>query len=242
MSLPRDTIAACARERGLAWIDDESNADATYKRNLLRHDVAPRLAAHFPGYQATIARAAAHQAEVSALLDELAAADAPIAIDDVGLDRAALAGLSTARAANLLRWFLRREGLRAPSRSRLSDIRRQLVGAAADGHTRIAHDGAEIGCYRGRVIVHRATGEGFRYQWHGESSVHLLGGVLDFQRAVGEGIAEARIANAAVTLRSRAGGEHIRIAANRPRRQEVAAGGALAGVGASGAVARLVWR
>jgi tRNA(Ile)-lysidine synthase len=218
LSLPRDSLAEYARERGLAWIDDESNADAKYKRNLLRHDIVPRLAAHFPGYRGTIARAAAHQASVSAMLDDLAAADGADAVDDAGLDRAALASLANARAANLLRWFLRGEGLRAPSQARLGEILRQIVSAASDAHTRIAHDGVEIGCYRGRVIVHRATVDPFRVSWSGEASVRLPGGVLAFERAVGVGIAAARIADAAVTLRSRDGGERICLDANRPRR------------------------
>ncbi|HMI11071.1 MAG TPA: tRNA lysidine(34) synthetase TilS, partial [Bradyrhizobium sp.] len=114
LSQTRETLAAYARARGLGWIEDESNSDITHRRNLLRHEIAPRLAAGFKGYPATLTRAASHQAEASALLDELAALDAEGAIDDAGLDRAQLAGLSNARAANLLRWFLRREGLRPP--------------------------------------------------------------------------------------------------------------------------------
>ncbi|HEY8623672.1 MAG TPA: tRNA lysidine(34) synthetase TilS, partial [Casimicrobiaceae bacterium] len=157
LSLTRATLAAYAKTRGLGWIEDESNSDTKHRRNLLRHEIAPRLAAGFQGYPATLARAASHQAEASALLDELAAIDAEGAIDQVGLDRAQLAGLSNARGANLLRWFLRREGLRPPTDARLADVLRQLRSASADARTRIAHDGAEIGCYRGRVVVHAPT-------------------------------------------------------------------------------------
>ncbi len=76
LDLTRATLAAYAFERGTAWIEDESNANTHHKRNLLRHDIAPRLAAHFAGYPATLLRAAEHQAEASELLDALAARDA----------------------------------------------------------------------------------------------------------------------------------------------------------------------
>ena len=76
LALPDAAIEAYAQARELRWIDDESNADTSLKRNFLRHEIAPRLAAAFPGYPATLARAAAHQAEAAALLDELAAIDA----------------------------------------------------------------------------------------------------------------------------------------------------------------------
>ena len=76
LALPRAAIDAYAQARGLAWVDDESNADTGVKRNFLRHEIAPRLAAAFPGYPATLARAAAHQAEAARLADELARIDA----------------------------------------------------------------------------------------------------------------------------------------------------------------------
>ena len=217
LSLPRATLAAYAKARGLGWIEDESNSDTKHRRNLLRHEIAPRIAAAFEGYPATLARAASHQAEASALLDELAALDAEGAIDDAGLDRAQLAGLSNARAANLLCWFLRREGLRPPTDARLADVLRQLRTASADARTRIAHDGAEIGCFRGRVVVHAPTTAPFTVAWEGTPEVHLPGGILAFEPADGEGVAFAKLSRSPVTVRSRTGGERIRLAADRPR-------------------------
>jgi len=217
LALTRGALVAYAKHRGLEWVEDESNADTRHRRNFLRHEIAPRLAADFDGYPATLARAASHQAEASELLDELAALDAHGAIDDVGLDRAQLAGLSNARAANLLRWFLRREGLRPPTDARLADVLRQLRSASGDARTRIAHDGAEIGCYRGRVVVHAPTTAPFAAGWRGEPEIRLPGGVLAFEPAQGAGIASAKLALAPVTVRSRAGGERIWLAANRPR-------------------------
>jgi tRNA(Ile)-lysidine synthase len=216
LGLKRDAIAACAQARALQWITDESNADTRHKRNLLRHAVAPVLAAQFPGYQHTLARAATHQAEASELLDELAQHDAVTAIDSLGLDCARLAQLSAARGRNLLRWYLRGEGLRAPSEARLADLLRQARGA--DARTRIAHDGAEIGCHQGHVVVHAPTPAPFRSAWHGEGEVRLPGGVLRFTPACGTGVAAAKLAHGQVSLRSRAGGERIQIVANRPRR------------------------
>ena len=99
LTLPRTAIDAYAAARGLAWVDDESNANTAVKRNFIRHEIAPRLAAAFPGYSATLARAARHQAEAAQLLDDLARLDAQDTIDTEGaagatLDRAALIALA----------------------------------------------------------------------------------------------------------------------------------------------------
>ena len=162
LALPRAAIDAYAAARGLAWVDDESNANTGVKRNFIRHDVAPRLAAAFPGYPATLVRAAAHQAEAARLIDELAQYDAQGAIADdpvagATLDRAALIALAARaphRARNLLRWFLRRHELAAPSAARLAAMLDQLSGAAPDARVRLVHAGAEVGFHRGRIVVH----------------------------------------------------------------------------------------
>ena len=218
LDLTRAALAAYAAQRGLAWVEDESNADAHHRRNLLRHDIAPRLTAHFPGYPRTLVRAAEHQGEASDLLDTLAAADAGGAITAAGLDCARLKTLSPARARNLLRWFLRDHGLRSPSTAHIGDMLRQLAAARPDARIRIVHDGVEIGCHHGRVIVHAPPPAAYVRAWHGAAEVTLPGGTLAFAPAQGSGIAAAMVAQHPVTLRSRAGGERMQLAANRPRR------------------------
>ena len=218
LGLPRATLAACAAARRLAWIEDESNEDCRYARNAIRRDVAPALAAHFAGYPATLGRAARHQADAAQLLDELAEMDAAGAADADGLECERLAMLPPARARNLLRWFLRAQGLRPPTEANLAEMLRQLLGAAADARTRIELDGMEIGRHRGRVVAHAPATPEFERIWAGEAEVPLPGGVLAFERSRGAGLAAAKLEQARVALRSRAGGERIRLAANQPTR------------------------
>jgi tRNA(Ile)-lysidine synthase len=226
LALPRAAIDAYAGAAGLAWVDDESNADTGVKRNFIRREIAPRLAAAFPGYPATLARAAAHQAEASRLEDDLAQRDAEDAITSAGdgdmtLDRSALIVLCRSaphRARNLLRWFLRQHGLGAPSTARLAAMLDQLAQAPMDARVRLAHAGAEIGVHRGRIIVHAPAIAPFAVAWRGESALVLPHGSLEFAWGVGMGIARAALETGAVTVRSRAGGERLRPAAGRPAR------------------------
>jgi tRNA(Ile)-lysidine synthase len=218
-------IAAYATARGLAWIDDESNADTAFKRNYVRHEIAPRLTAAFPGYPATLVRAAANQADAARLLDELAAQDArdALAIDaraGATLDRRAFAALAERaphRAKNLLRWFLRQHDLRAPSAARLAAMQDQLAHAANDARVRIAHGGIELGIHRGRIIVHAPAVAPFALLWRGEVALALPHGTLEFAPVRGAGLVAAALAQAPVVVRPRAGGERIRLAGDRPR-------------------------
>jgi tRNA(Ile)-lysidine synthase len=226
LAVGRAEIEAYVAARGIAFIDDESNADVRFKRNFLRHEIAPRLAAAFPGYPATLSRAAALQADAASLLDELAVQDASAAGVVIGtpaptLDRAALAALaraSDARARNLLRWFVRHHGLPAPSSARLVAMLAQLVAAAPDARVCCRHAGAEIGIHRGRIVVHAPSVPHYEVRWDGGELLSLPHGVLQFSRAGGRGLACAALAGAFVTVRPRAGGESLRIAQDRPRR------------------------
>ncbi len=214
LALPRRELERYAAARSLAWIDDESNTDHARARNLIRHAVAPQLAAAFPGYPSTLARAAAHQAEAALLADELATHDAQGAIADGSLDRDRLTLLTAHaphRARNLLRWFLRASGLRAPSTARLAAMLDQLAHAAPDARVRLAHDGSEIGIHRGRIVVHGAPAASFAIAWRGEVELELPHGTLEFAPVEGDGLT-AHLAKAnVVVVRPREGGERIRL-------------------------------
>ena len=222
LAVSRPAIEAYTRQHRVPFIDDESNADTRIRRNFLRHEIAPRLAAAFPGYPATLVRAAAHHAEAALLLDELAAQDAGADAGEpaTSLDRAALAALAQRaphRARNLLRWFIRRNGLAAPSTARLAAMLEQLARAAPDAKVRLEHDGAEVGIHRGLVILHPPPVGQYAVPWAGEASLALPHGTLLFEVTAGAGLAAAAVAAAPVVVRPCAGGERIRLAANRPR-------------------------
>ncbi|OLU16635.1 tRNA lysidine(34) synthetase TilS [Pseudomonas sp. PA1(2017)] len=138
LDVPRKTLEAYASRHGLHWVEDPSNGDSGFARNFLRQDILPRLAGHWPGASTVLARAAAHQAEAQALLDELADIDLQRSCASLGLpwlsipclDLQLLRQLSEARQRNLLRHWL-------GDRTRLPDSRHwqgwaDLRDAAAD--------------------------------------------------------------------------------------------------------------
>jgi len=218
LRLPRSAIDAWVRSRGLAFVDDDSNALPRHRRNALRLAVVPAFARIFPGYPGTLARAAALQADAARLIDDLAAQDlAPL--DQGGrLDVAGLLQLPEHRARNALRHYLRREGLRPPSSSRLEGILGQLTCARGDARVDFVHDGAHFGVYRGWLQRRTPVQPPFERAWHGERELALPHGRLAFVDAVGAGLSAAAVAHAPIVVRSRAGGERLALDASRPRR------------------------
>ncbi len=218
LDVARADIDAYARARDLSWIDDESNADARHARNAVRMTVMPALAALAPQASATLARAALHQAEAAQLGDELAQQDAVGAVEAGGLQRDALVHLAPHRARNLLRWYLRSQGLPAPSSARLAAMLDQLRATRRDSAIRLLHAGVEIGVHRGRIALHAPAPSPFDAPWHGESLLSLPHGTLVFGHAEGAGLDQKLMASTPVRVRSRAGGERFQLAPDRPRR------------------------
>src|SRR5882724_10524399 len=105
LGVPRGDIEAYARQRGLEWIEDESNLDTARHRNFLRHEVIPPLERVFPAAREAIARAAANLAEARELLDEMARSDLERCGGVEAVDVPALQRLGDVRAKNVLRYW-----------------------------------------------------------------------------------------------------------------------------------------
>jgi len=221
LDISRDAIVEYAQRRKLAWIEDESNRDVAFDRNFLRHDVLPVLDKRFPAYRETFARSARHFAEAANLLDELAEIDAAGTIQENRLDVAALRRLSPARAKNLLRHYLDKQGMLMPSAVRLDNLLRQLTDARPDARIHIRQGEFELRRYRDVAYALRPIDEKtpeFSQPWQFEAELALPYGRLSFERRQGAGISLARLRAAPVTVRYRRGGERLRPECGRPTR------------------------
>src|ERR1700680_4168229 len=72
LEISRAALAAYAEERGLKWMEDESNASPEQDRNFLRLEVAPLLDSRFAGWREAFTRFARHAGAAGGLLDQLA--------------------------------------------------------------------------------------------------------------------------------------------------------------------------
>lgn len=216
LEFSRADLLRYAQAKNLAWIEDESNADVSFKRNFIRHRVLPLMQEAFPGAAATLARSTRWSGEAAVLLDALAREDSERTGFAQAPTCAVLASLEPARGRNLLRWFLREAGLVMPSAARLEAIYRQLAHARADARIRLAHAGVEIGVYRGQIVLHAPPPGPFEAAWKGEPETRLPHGTLLWKPTTGFGISAAQAGAARVSLRSRAGGERIRLDPRRP--------------------------
>jgi tRNA(Ile)-lysidine synthase len=209
LGIPRSALHAHALARGLRWIEDDSNDDQRLRRNRIRHAVMPVLATVEPAVAANLARAARHLGEAADLLREWGAIDAAAARAAAGWDIRALMSLGPARGRNALRSILVEAGLRAPATRMLEEAWRQLTAARADAAVLVRVQDRVLRRYRDVLHLVAATdgpgvvpGEAADLAWSG--------GAVRLTAAIGDGLDAGKVADGALALRARAGGERFR--------------------------------
>ncbi|HHM04893.1 MAG TPA: tRNA lysidine(34) synthetase TilS [Gammaproteobacteria bacterium] len=212
----RAQLARYAAGQMLHWIDDPSNEDTRFDRNHLRHALIPGIAERWPGAGRALARAAGHQAEAAALLDQLAAGDLVQAAGTTPgtLSIASLLTMDGPRRRNLLRYWLKEKGLPLPNAARLLHIEQNVLRARADAEPLVHWPGAEVRRYRDALYAGPPLppiDPEFAVEWSLTGPLILPDGTrLRARRGEGEGIRLACCPGGRVTVRYRRGGERCR--------------------------------
>ena len=219
LEVDRAELAAYAARAGLSWQQDPMNDETRFDRAWLRTRVLPAIRERWPAAATTVARSAGHFAEASSLLAEMAAADAAGVLDDGRLLLEGLGCLSPERRVNLLRWWLRRQGLRPPPAARLAAAMPAFFAARRDAAPCLRWDDGEVRRYRGRLYALAPLPGPPQALNMNERSLDLGRGLGRFELVPGTEGGLADPLPAAVALRFRAGGESLRPHHNRPRKR-----------------------
>jgi len=203
-----------ATDHSLEWINDPSNEQRRYDRNLLRLDVMPLLRERWPSLDATVLRVATQQAEAQQLLAELAEQDSEKLIEAAGtLIISGLRELSVIRQRNLLRFWLEKQGMQPPSAKKLAQLQYEAINAAEDRNPCVSWRGCEVRRYRDRLYAMsplKKVDSNLILDWHPGQAVVLpdSSGTLLSRSVTGNGV---NIRQAA-TLKYRRGGERCQVA------------------------------
>ena len=210
----RADLLAYAREQGLDWLEDPSNADTRLDRNFLRHQLLPELKTRWPAAAAVLARSAELCAEAAELQEQVARQDLAAAAGDRSgtLSVTALGRLPEARQRNLLRHWLRAAGFSLPSRAVLGRVLAEVLGARPDAEPCVHWPGCEVRRYRDALFALAPLAPppgGQPLDWSPEETLELAGGTLRADPVPGQGLRLAP--GTRLQVRFRQGGEQLRL-------------------------------
>ncbi|WP_456378402.1 tRNA lysidine(34) synthetase TilS [Thiolapillus sp.] len=172
LEFSREELRRWAQQQRLQWQDDPSNEHLGIRRNYLRHKVIPLLKSQWPGLVKTISRSARHCAEAADLMREVGMADL-VLMQEIGRPwRLLISGLdvlSLQRKKNLLRYWIRQQGLPVPGHQVIERILTEVVDAHQAGSPLLRWDGGEIRRYRNALYLMPALppapAAGLRLHW-----------------------------------------------------------------------------
>lgn len=150
LEFSRDDILNYANEQGLDWIEDPSNSNVNFDRNLLRHRVLPLLKERWPRVDQSLLQVAKQQQQSVEIQEAMARID----LETVATQNAnvisinALKKLSDARQLNLLWFWLRRHSETKPNANVLFQIIESVIGASDDAEPLVQWGQSEIRRYK----------------------------------------------------------------------------------------------
>jgi tRNA(Ile)-lysidine synthase len=197
----------------LQWLTDPSNDNHALDRNFVRHRIVAALRERWPAAAQTALRSSQHLQEAWRTLEQLAAIDAEQAIDGECLSVAGLAALNPERRRNLLRYWIRRRGARAPSTRKLAGIEHDMLAASPDRIPCVVWDGWEMRRHRGWLYCEPKLppfDTELTLDWPAHISLELPAGLGTLRISPGApgGLSAAKLA-ATLSVRFRAGGETL---------------------------------
>jgi tRNA(Ile)-lysidine synthase len=167
----RASLSGYLAENALPCIDDPANADPRFARNVLRREILPRIAAHWPHADASILHAAQLCRTAADYID--AAAQTPLANlrrEGDTLDVVGWLALPEALRAPVLDAWLRPRGFSVPPDAARAELAKQAANASQDSTPVIAWPGTEVRIWDGRLHATpplASLAAAWQAQWNG---------------------------------------------------------------------------
>ena len=152
LSISKQKIIDYASKNHLEWIEDDSNLDTNFKRNLLRIEFLPKLSSAFNGLIKNVSRSAAHQAEALRLMQDLAELDIKnfeLLVNNK-IQVSSLIQLPKRRIVNVLRYYIANLGFLLPSNKVLNELISSL-SAKTDANVILRWHHYEVRRYNGEL-------------------------------------------------------------------------------------------
>lgn len=132
LQTPAAALRAWLVQQQIPFVDDPTNTDERYTRNMIRARLLPALDGAFPQFRETFARSARNAAQAHELLLEIAAEDLARTGNPPAIKN--LQALSMSRQANVLRYWLLEAYGATPSAAQLEQLLAQIAACTTRGH------------------------------------------------------------------------------------------------------------
>lgn len=212
----RSDILDYARTADLHWIEDPSNVNTDFDRNLLRQNILPQLQQRWPALAHSISHSAEMQQESLELNQALAAIDLAAVTTQTStiISITKCQALSRARQLNLLRYWLRLCAGRSPSRNLLLELMDSLLIASPQASPLLHWGQHELRRYQQKLYLLPVVTDNdaaLKVVWDGEARVQLTADIVVRAVAPHSPGLDLNLRQRKLSLRFRRSGERLQV-------------------------------
>ncbi len=214
LDISRKQLEVYAKQQHLKWIEDPTNQQSDYDRNLLRNEIIPLLEKRWPGAKKALLRSASHCKEASEQIDAFACAELQRICTGNLIDVAELKQLDFIKQKNILRLWIRNNSIVLPNTDRFESGIESLLNAKADKNPILDWDFGIIRRYQGMLYIDKIKENDKLFKekdWDLNTPVALNKRfTLVSTSGAGVGISKQCIDRNDISIRYRQGGERCR--------------------------------
>ncbi|MEC7929973.1 MAG: tRNA lysidine(34) synthetase TilS [Pseudomonadota bacterium] len=213
-------ILKYAQEHNLSWVEDDSNRESKFSRNMIRNDLMPKIISRWPSIGKSIAKLSEEAKWNQKILTDIAKEDLAFIgarKDKINMQR--LKSLSNERQKNVLVFWLNNENdIYVPSKL-IFQILSSIAEPSSESRSFIIHsDSLNTDM---RIIVSskeirmidqgslRPLPENLRVNWDLKKSIKIPSGELSTQESYGKGL-DRKYLKEDVIIKARVGGERCK--------------------------------
>lgn len=214
LGVSRKELEIYAKQKNLKWIEDPTNQQSDFDRNLLRNEIIPLLEKRWLGAKKALLRSAGHCREASQQIDNSAHVELERLCSDNLIDVELLKMLDFVQQKNVLRLWIRNNGFILPNTVRLEAGINALLNANSDKNPVMDWRFGIIRRYQGQLYIDSLEDNETALKpkaWDLNNSISLNeSSCLTAFGGVGIGLNSDCLLRKDVAIRYRQGGERCR--------------------------------
>ena len=213
LDVSRAELEEYAQVNQLQWVEDPTNHESDFDRNLLRNEIIPQLEKRWPGAKKGILRSLSHCREASQQIDDETNNLLTGIVQENQLLVAELSKLDFVQQKNAIRLWIRNNNIVLPNAERLESGIKALIGAAVDKNPVLDWDFGVIRRYQGMLYIEKMECQSVREElsWDMCSVIKIdMETALEPMCVSGIGLNKQYASSGDITIRYRKGGERCR--------------------------------
>ena len=220
LDMSRAEIEDYAKNNDLNWIEDPSNTNTDFDRNLLRQEIIPHIKQRWSKLNESLSKVAYQQQDALEIIEAMAAIDLASIVTHQAhvINVTGLTQLSQARQLNVLRYWILQCAEDRPTANILQQLIRSVLPAADDASPEVCWGGSEIRRYQGRLFCLKQDEHDASkiFEWNPKQRLLLkdLDLVLTAKQTGSQGL-KLELLNEPLNVAFRQGGEKIRPAGRK---------------------------